>query len=125
MNQLSTVALPDNLYWSDEFDWSPVRQARTYTLTGAMIAEESTALAGRPITLEGAWVPRTTVQALVVLEAQEATPMTLTLSDGRTFQVLFRREQDQALEVEPLFPRAPASYTNDTIYTMTLRLMEI
>lgn len=126
MNQLAGVPLPDNLYWSDEFDWNPVGQVRTYTLTGALIVEETTMQAGRPITLEGAWITRQSVQALIALQATAATAMTLTLDDGRSFSVLFRREGATApIEASPLFPQAPGAYTPATLYTLTLRLLEL
>lgn len=126
MNQLASVPLPDNIYWSDEFDWNPVGQVRTYTLTGALVVEETLMQAGRPITLEGAWITRQSVQDLVTLQGAAATAMTLTLDDGRTFNVLFRREGDTPpVEASPLFPGSPSAYTPATLYTLTLRLMEL
>jgi len=123
-NTLNTVALPDNLYWSDEYEWSPVEQAVTPTLTGALIVEESTRLAGRPITLDGMWVPRSTVEAVRALAAQPATPRTLTLADGRTFTVLFRHSDGQPVEAKPLWDAAPDVRDAADTYTLTLRLME-
>ena len=123
MTSLDTVTLPDDsLYWADEFRWSPVAQSSARTLSGALVVEESAHQGGRPITLRGAWVDRSTVDALRTLEQQVGTSMTLTLPDGRTFTVLFRRDGGAGVEAVPLYPLAdPAT---DTLYELTLRLME-
>lgn len=49
----TTLALPDTLAWSDELDWTPQVQSSEYSLTGALIVETATKLAGRPIELSG------------------------------------------------------------------------
>jgi len=92
---LNGIELPEQLDWRDEFDWAPVAQTQTPTLTGALIVEENAAPAGRPITLlsdGGAWASRALVKQLKTLEAQVSTPMTLVLNDGRSFQVVWRRD---------------------------------
>ncbi len=122
MSDLDGVTLPDNLHWPDEFTWSPVGQTTERTLSGAMVVEEAARQGGRPITLRGAWIDRTTVDALRSLEQQVGTNMTLTLPDGRTFTVLFRRDSSAGVEAEPLFPRAAPD--TETLYALTLRLME-
>jgi hypothetical protein len=38
----TTLTLPDALNWVDEYAWSPVVQAKTYTTTGALLIEEAT-----------------------------------------------------------------------------------
>lgn len=123
MTALATVTLPDNLYWSDEFAWDPNAQQSEYTLTGALIVEESTRQAGRPITLAGAWVDRATVQALRALAATPGDIQTLTLPDARSFQVLFRRG-DQAIEAAPIGGPFAAPQAGDR-YRLTLRLIEV
>ena len=122
MTQLNDIELPDNLYWSDEFTWSPVDQATERTLTGSQVVEETPRIGGRPLTLEGAWVSRATVEALKALEAQAATEMTLTLADGRTFTVLWRRGSNAGVEAQPVFEAAPG--VTPAFYRLTLRLME-
>ncbi len=122
MTALASVTLPDNLYWADEFQWEPVAQSSERTLSGALVVEETAKAKGRPITLEGAWLDRTTVQDLKALADQAATDMTLELPDGRTFTVLFRRSDAPTIEAMPLFPISePAT---DTLYSVTIRLME-
>lgn len=121
----TTVALPDNLLWEDEFAWSPVAQAQARTLTGALVVEENAKQKGRPITLSGLWLTRATVQSLKDLEAQAATNMTLTLPGGATHDVLWRRGGNEpAVAAEPIRPVAPDVHTDSDLYDVTLRLME-
>lgn len=123
MSQLSTVPLPDNLYWSDEYQWSQVAQAQARTLDGALVVEEVALQGGRPVTLQGLWLTRTEVEQLRVLEGQVSQPMNLTLPDGRQLSVLWRREGGRpCLEAQPLHPRAAPD--GETLYRVTLRMME-
>ena len=59
---LNALALPGDMMWTDEFNWSPVERSIDYSLTGALIVDIGTRQAGRTITLEGAddagWLPR-------------------------------------------------------------------
>lgn len=124
------LLLPDDLLWSDEHAWSPVVTAASYLLTGALLIQSATRLAGRPITLVGApdmaWVSRATVEQLRAWAALALTDSTgrfrLTLADGRAFTVVFRHD-DTALEAEPVLG-FPARSDAD-LYRLTLRLMEI
>lgn len=124
------LLLPDDLLWSDEHAWSPVVSAASYLLTGALLIQSATRLAGRPITLVGApdmaWVSRATVEQLRSWAALALTDSTgrfrLTLADGRAFTVAFRHD-DTALEAEPVLG-FPARSDAD-LYRLTLRLMEI
>jgi len=93
---LDAIVLPDDLDWPDEFDWAPVAQTVTPTLTGALIVEENTVPEGRKITLASgetfAWAKRSLVRQLKEKEAVLNMPMTLTLNDGRTFHVIWWRD---------------------------------
>jgi len=104
---LDAIVLPDTLVWEDEISWSPVAQSVETTLTGALIREEATRLAGRPITLTGksdsnSHTGGMTRSALLTLRAAlivaDAT-FTLTLHDARTFTVAPRQDP---LDAEPL-----------------------
>lgn len=124
---LDGVSLPENLYWADEYDWSPVVQHQEYTLTGALVVEEGERQAGRPITLTtpdgGDWTTRATVDSLKAkLQADNA--MTLTLHDGRSFQVLWRHN-DTPIEAQPAALEGVADPDAATLYQLTLRLIEI
>lgn len=123
---LDALQIPAALIWTDEFAWRPVESKTDYTLTGALIVDVATRLAGRPITLTGApdrgWVSRA---VLLQLQAKAATPgltMTLTLADGRVYAVMFR-PGEEAISAEAVFPLEVPPM--DWQYIVTLRLMEI
>jgi hypothetical protein len=99
---LNAIALPDDLYWSDESQYSAIAQTVQYSLTGALLIQEGVKQAGRYITLAGkedmAWITRTTLEALIALANTPNTIMTLTMnvrhegqaSTTRVFDVMFR-----------------------------------
>lgn len=124
---LDAIILPEDLNWSDEFQWSPVARSTDYSLTGALIVEESLKQAGRPITLEAksefrgpVWIDRDTVDALYAKAAVPGTQMTLTLSDSRTFTVMFKDDGVKATPVYHVMPHDDADP-----YYLTLSLQTI
>lgn len=100
---LGALTLPQGLRWADEFEWTPLAQATEYSLTGALLVEQATKQAGRPITLVGgkdfAWLTRAQAAALKAL-LDTGAAMTLTLHDARTFTVL--PANDAPLVIAPL-----------------------
>jgi hypothetical protein len=126
----ATLALPDDLLWSDEHGWSPVVSSVSYLITGALLVQSATRQAGRDITLVGAadmaWVTRSVVNVLrdwAALPMDSATGrFELTLTDGRMFTVAFHHA-DGALEAEPItgFP----ARSDFDFYRITLKLMQI
>ena len=68
---LGAIQIPRGLVWADEFAWHPVLREAEYSITGALLLDSSTRLAGRPITLQGSedagWLTRTTLLALYAL----------------------------------------------------------
>ncbi len=62
------IELDDDLYPSDEHDWSSVVSSNKYALDGTLIIEQSIRKAGRPYTMQApddiAWLTRETVNAL-------------------------------------------------------------
>lgn len=126
--QLGNVTLPGDLVWVDEFTWTPMEQARSYTLDGGLIVEEAERRAGRPITLQGgedqAWVTRAVVEWLYAL-ARVPSPaggLVLVLADARVFHVVFRQAETaiEATPIVPVSPPAPGDW-----YRVTLRLMTV
>lgn len=124
---LGTLALPDDLRWSDEFAWSPVVRSQQYGLTGALILQEAVRKKGRPITLEAKkealgyiWVARSTIAALYALVSTPQWSSTLTLEDGRAFTVAFR---EAGLIAEPIQHIAP--HQDADPYTFTLKLQTV
>ncbi|RQM61647.1 hypothetical protein [Aeromonas enteropelogenes] len=116
---LNSVLLPDDLVWRDEFEWAPVEQVVTPTLSGALLVEETAKPEGRPMTLSG-YCSRAKVQELKVLESQVARLMTLTLLDGVARTVLWRRP---GVVATPLYELADPD--GDHPYALTLNLTEI
>lgn len=124
---LTTVDLPDDLYWSDEA-WSPVIQSVDNGLDGALIVQSAARLAGRPITLspfngEGCWMPRSTVDQLLAWQAMAGLQLTLTMRSV-TRTVMFRHQDGQAVELTPLWHFSDAPEPED-LYVATLRFMEL
>lgn len=126
-NSLTTVDLPDQLNWVDEFSWLPVVQAQTFTTTGALYLEHGLKQAGRPITLQGAdtaaWCTRALVQTLHSWAAVPNVALSLVLR-GVTYSVTFNHEAG-ALEGLPVLFWADGSWQADDYYTPTVRLITI
>jgi hypothetical protein len=129
---LSTVTLPGDLQWIDEFTWTPVSQQVEVTFNGALVIEESAQQAGRPITLQGrqdgdtlfAVVERDVVEDLQALAAAPlSSPLTLTLEDGRSFQVRFNYAAGNPVEAAPYRHVTPPASTD--WYALTLRLLQV
>jgi hypothetical protein len=128
---LGAVTLPPDIEWEDEGAWLPVSVVDTVTITGAIVRQGSAQQAGRPITLiargDGhVWLAYSLVETLRAMAASNvATPMTLTLIDGRSFSVLWRHK-DTAVEYGPVeyLVSADADVMATRPYTLTLRLMQ-
>ena len=105
---LGTATLPPDLQWSDEFSWVALGVTAKVSLTGAEIVQAGTLQAGRPITLQGgadfAWLDYATVEALRALATAAGATYTLTMPDGRTYNVRFRAE-DVPVECAPVMHR--------------------
>lgn len=90
----TTLVLPVDLIWVDEFAWRPVLQQESYSLTGALQLEVGVRQAGRPITLQGeaqaAWISRAD---LLTLQAWAALP-------GQTFGLVVRSEASRTVYMD-------------------------
>ncbi|MCK7547196.1 hypothetical protein ACFQGA_09590 [Marinobacter koreensis] len=119
----TTINLPPDLEWQDEFGWTPVEHSTDYSQTGSLIVQEGERQDGRPITLfggrDGAWMSRAELEQLYSLASVPSKQFTLNLW-GRTFNVMFRRPP---LTVEPI--RRMANPGPDHQYAVTVNLMEI
>lgn len=123
----TTVTLPNALNWVDEYTWSPVQQTHTYTTTGALLVEEATRQAGRPITLEGAmdttWCTRALVDQLHAWARTPGTVLTLTLRSTAR-QVIFDHSKE-ALQGLPVLFYQDDSIGSEDWYYPTLRFLEL
>ena len=104
---LNSIELPLGLYWDDKYSWSPVSQSVDISLTGALIVQEATQLAGRPITLLGGddrcWANRSLIDSLYSLLESEGEEMTLNLGLDGIHTVIWNRKSNP-LEVRPIIP---------------------
>ncbi len=124
----NTISLSGNMDWADEFAWSPVQQATQYALSGALLIDEDTKQAGRPITLVPApgmgSIPKATLDQLYAWASVPGQQLTLTLNDGRAFNVRFALTGN-AVDAKPIRGwRVPAGTENDRWKT-TLRFIEV
>lgn len=145
MSTLNGIAIPDDMEWVDEFEWSPMAQQVEVASAGSLIVEEFKQLAGRWITLrswnEGsnyaAVVDHATVlalKALAEIARGQSDAMVLSIPDSmaggvityRTFNVLFRHTE-LGFEARPWKHVVPAKNDGaDTAkYLITLRLMAV
>lgn len=130
---LGTVTdLPADLEWIDEFREGSdlVAQEIQFTVTGAMVVQAGAQQAGRYVTLQGrrdgneafAVLTRAQVVALRALAATPGAVYVLTLCDGRTMNVMFRRD-NPAVEAEPLPFIAPQE--DGDLYICTIKLIQV
>jgi hypothetical protein len=125
---VTTLTLPDDLEWVDEFTWNPVVQDMGYSLTGALIVKvQSERMAGRAITLQSppqqAAIQRSTLNTLKVWADTPGKVLSLTLRSVAR-NVVFRH-QDGPLQAEALGHWSDISLSDATLYFITLRFMEI
>ncbi len=125
--QLDDVTLPDDLLWTNEFDWNPVEQHIDRSLNGALLIQEQLQLYGRAITLSGGqeagWVKRSTVASLLALNLVPNRVMALILPDGRQFSVIFDRKNGSPIQAQQILPFA---YPDDHYqYSLTLHLLTV
>ena len=122
---LNALAIPGDMLWTDEFNWTAVERATEYSLTGALVVDVGERLAGRPITLEGAdnggWMSRTALLALYAMAVTPVLAIVLTLADGRTFNVTFA--EGDPIEAEPVIDYSDPQ--GSTWYVVKIRLLEI
>lgn len=125
VHTLGAVSLPRSMVWSDEHDWLPFEKTTEYSTTGALLIDAGTRLAGRPITLQAendaGWIRRDVLAALRTLAADPLGVHTLTLADGRVFDVQFAA--GDAIVAHPVGrPELPA---DEHPYVATVQLIQI
>lgn len=125
-NGVTTVTLPPDLEWADEHAWQPVAQATEYSLTGALIVESASRLAGREITLAGeadrSTLLRAVLDQLATWAALPGQALTLTLR-GTAHSVLFAHPN--AIAASQLVPGAPIDTPGGGRYAVTLKFLEL
>lgn len=118
------LALPNGLIWRDEFDWSPVGSNNTYTLTGALIVEQSAKQAGRPISLSADddmnWAKRQAVDTLRQWSSIVKRVFRLSIG-GQVLDVIF--DQNQPMTARPV-KNIPQHDENDWFH-VALNFIEV
>ena len=122
----TTVTLPPDLEWQDEYAWQPVEQSTEFSLTGALIVQSGERQAGRPITLAGetdrSTLLRAALDQIATWAALPGQQMTLTLrSVART--VIF--DHPDAIQAAQLVPGAAIDTAGGGRYAVTLKFLEI
>ena len=130
---LGALQLTGDLEWTDEFAAGSdlVGQTVTTTITGAQIIQASAQQAGRRVTLAGSengndasgLLTRAEIDSLRALAGTAGATYSLTLTDGRSFDVSFRRDDGPAVEARPWYFRWPVQSTD--YYIPTIRLMMV
>lgn len=124
------IGLDEDLYWADEYSWSPVLQTVDFAADGAVLIDEWERQAGRPITLRpyddtSAHMPSAVLRQLQALASVPELEMTLQIR-ATTFSVMWRRTDGPAIEAEPLtfMSDAQPGDVGDQ-FLVTLRFIEI
>jgi len=123
---LDGIAIVYDFVWVDEFDFTPIQQSETRTLTGALVFESAVKLKGRPITIAEGDKPARALKAVVddvyALLAQNKV-MTLVLPDARTFQTRFKNDGGNPIESKP--HTCFEVMDDNDYYTLILKLIEV
>jgi len=124
---LDGTALPDDLIWSDEYDWSTVSQNISKSITGNLIIQEASQQKGRKFTLSGsedsAWITKATLD---LLQAKvDTTDLQMTLNyHGTNYNVMFNRSGNESpLSTRQIYNLAAPD--SDHIYSITINLFEV
>jgi len=122
---VSLLTLPDDLVRTDEHGFSPIRQAVTPTLTGALWIDVSVMQAGEPITLRGGqdgaiYFGDISRAAFAQLRAFADVPgQVFTLSfRGAAYQVVWRHDDPPALDAVDLIDYTDPASTDLVIPTL-------
>ncbi|NWO05827.1 MAG: hypothetical protein HLX50_09070 [Alteromonadaceae bacterium] len=120
----TTINLPRDLQWTDQFSWSAVEQSAEYSLTGALVVQQGVKQAGRPFTLAsngGVWVYKPDVEALYALYNQTST-LTLTIN-GTSYP--FQFERPGGLKVSEVRRLAIGEQDQTHRYTIEIKGFEV
>ena len=123
----TTAHLSDRLQWTNEYDWSPVDQATSYSTTGALLVDVALKQAGRPITLMGtetaAWVTRALCSTLQAWANLPGIQLTLVLR-GQARQVMFDHSKG-GFTGQPVFKLQDGEESPEQLYLPTFRFIEV
>ena len=123
----TTAHLSDRLQWTNEYDWSPVDQATSYSTRGALLVDVGLKLAGQPITLEGtdtnAWISRALCSTLQAWAALPGIQLDLVLR-GETHQVIFDHGKG-GFSAQPIWKLLDGEITPELMYRPTFKFLKV
>ena len=123
----TTANISDRLDWQDEFGWSPVDQATSYSTTGALLVDVALKQAGRPITLVGtetaAWISRALCSTLQAWAELPGIQLALVLR-GQTRQVMFDHAKG-GFTGQPVWKLQDGEQSDEQLYLPTFRFIEV
>lgn len=124
------LTLPEDLFWADEFDWSPVSQGLARSTTGALLVDIAVRTGGRSITLRGegdtAWITRADLKTLSAWSKLPGQRFALDLR-GQPFTVIFDHGTNDATTAINQAAVVAFSDISDTDFycSLVLRFLEI
>lgn len=122
----AVIQLHSQYSWSDEHDWSGLAQSTPVrTLSGALVIQQGTKQAGRPIHLVGqnAWMARSELKQLQAMTAVPELQFALTHPDSRVFNVMFSRPA--IANISPVKPFKPADERPTDRFRFDLHFMTV
>lgn len=130
-NGATTLVLPEDLLWTNEFRWSAVSQSTERSLTGALLIDAAARVGGRQITLAGredfGWILRAGLETLRAWASIPEQQFTLT-HNGVARTVLFDHgtgEESGAIkQVQPVVDYSDPK-PEDPYCTLELSFLEI
>lgn len=120
MAQLDSLVLT-NLFWDNEQDFKPFAFAKKRAVNGGLIIHAQPLLFGRPIKLIG-FITRSTLEALLALEAEPLIKRQLTLVNPQAFTVMFDLEAG-GIVARPVFKSSVAD--PDDLFDLTLNFITV
>lgn len=126
------IQISDDLMWVDEFEWNSLVSNKSYSLTGALIIQQSYRAKGRPITLKSSardmgWVSRMNVEKLhdwSNIPNREFRISFGRVGDGREFKVMFDQASESVVSASPV-KEFPSPLPTDPFYVNSIKLIEV
>ena len=120
----TTIDLPKDLIWKDEFHTTQIAQVKKRTLTGSLVIFEDTKIEGRAISLnsdeDGGWIERAQLLTLREFIEYEHKDMILEFH-GRFFNV--RIDRSDPIRVVPVVDCSDPSPTSK--YSLSIKFITI
>lgn len=122
----TTLTLPADLLWTNEYDWAGVKQSTKQLLTGALLVQSGAKLAGREIDLEGgldfAWATRSLVDSLYAWTLLPGQVFGLVIRSAAPVNVIFNHEKG-AMRATPILDFSDPDATDQ--YQIALRFLKV